>query len=460
MKRNRGMGIRRSLWLAIALTVASTVLGASALHGYYLYVGARQRLLLRVQTIAETYANQLVAKAALGQRDELRAFVDEVKWPQDSCLLALLSATGEPFIVRGNDQLFRAVWEENDLKELPGAVAWRRNAGDDETFPGFLLAAAPIEAENSAERFGTVLYAVRRHPQAGLSHQEIWSFFAKLILIAAAGVVIGFWWLNLQVLTPLSLLSRSHQEAKRRSKAGLLPTNRSDEIGELARVLASLHLDLDEWQQRVTQLERSVNDRVAAETQRITRELKQAEKKVWTDPLTKLGNRRLLDEKFAAIFQAQQAAGNELSIAMVDLDNFKNLNDNKGHHAGDELLKFTGELLRQCLREQDLAIRLGGDEFVLVLPSVSVVEAETIAKRTIAMFSQRAKLFDLDPQPSMSVGIASLSRHHPETPEGMLDMADNALYAAKQAGKAQVMLYQPNAAVVTADPTEAALLSK
>ena len=136
---------------------------------------------------------------------------------------------------------------------------------------------------------------------------------------------------------------------------------------------------------------------------------------------------------------------------MLDVDNFKILNDTLGHKAGDELLWFIGELLQQCVRVEDLAIRLGGDEFALLLPGASARNAKTIADRMSRLFAQRAALLDVDPKPAISVGVASLLEHRPDSPEDLIQMADLALYSAKRGGKSQVVIYtcKPEPATVT-----------
>jgi diguanylate cyclase (GGDEF)-like protein len=278
----------------------------------------------------------------------------------------------------------------------------------------------------------------------------VWGFFACLMIMAATGIVLGTWYLRLSVLKPLALLCCHGKDLKARRTDTVLPTNRPDEIGTLAKLLSDLHRDVERWRRRATGLQDSFSDRVDTEIAKIARELRQAKHKVWIDPLTRLGNRRLLDDKFADIFRAQQDSGDDFALVMIDVDNFKTLNDMLGHKAGDELLRFVGELLPQCVRAGDLAIRFGGDEFALLLPGASARNAKTIAERMSRLFAQQAALLDVDPKPAVSVGVASLLDHRPDSPEDLIQMADLALYSAKRAGKAQVAIY-------TCDPEPAAV---
>jgi diguanylate cyclase (GGDEF)-like protein len=150
-----------------------------------------------------------------------------------------------------------------------------------------------------------------------------------------------------------------------------------------------------------------------------------------------------LEEKLPEFFEAQVHAGHDLSLAMFDLDNFKGLNDTLGHAAGDELLQFVGELLRTALRSGDVAFRYGGDEFLLVCPGVSADAAANIADRLIRLFTQRAKLLTVQPEVSLSAGVASVRRHRPGSAGEMLKMADEALYRVKETGKRGVAIYEP-----------------
>jgi diguanylate cyclase (GGDEF)-like protein len=170
------------------------------------------------------------------------------------------------------------------------------------------------------------------------------------------------------------------------------------------------------------------------------RRLRRVEDRATIDPLTGLRNRRYLDTNLGQIVTAQRASGKDLSVVMMDLDNFKTLNDTCGHQAGDDLLRCTGELLRAVLRPTDHAIRYGGDEFLLLLPGVAAVEAFGITERLLKLFGQSASLVDLSGCVSLSAGVASRKADECDDGWQLIAKADAALYAAKRGGKNTVAL--------------------
>lgn len=440
MTRRQPLSLRTTLWLAMALTVASTALGAIGLQSYRLHRQAHLTEQLRTQAIAESYAAQLAPRMTAGRRADLTAYVRELAWHDDSRLLAVLGPSGETLTARGAVPMLDRYAALN--RQRPGHV-WHVKGTPSELTMEYTLAAVPIRSPLGEAALGTLVYAMVTPSSSMLLSIDNWGYFLYIVAIAATGLVLGFLWLKRKVVDPLALLGRVGESAASPPVGDPLPLERDDEIGMLARTLSTLQMDVEEWRQRANRLERSITARVAHATDRITRELKQAQRKIWTDPLTQLGNRRLLDEKFAEIFLAQEESGQELSIVMMDIDNFKPLNDSLGHPAGDDLLKFVGELLGGCLREQDLAVRYGGDEFMLILPSVSPEHAQAIAERTIAMFAQQARLLPAAVRPSISAGIASLQRNRPASAELLIRMADSALYEAKRGGKSRTCLYRP-----------------
>ncbi len=151
-----------------------------------------------------------------------------------------------------------------------------------------------------------------------------------------------------------------------------------------------------------------------------------------TDPLTGLFNRRALDERLDEEILRAVRFGYPLALLMIDLDNFKTVNDTYGHPIGDRLLQQVAACLRRSVRDWDFVARYGGDEFALVLPNMGYRAARRMALRlrqTIA-----STTWDLPPQDdiriSLSFGIAVYPKHG-ETKEALLAAADRALYQEK-----------------------------
>jgi diguanylate cyclase (GGDEF)-like protein len=152
-----------------------------------------------------------------------------------------------------------------------------------------------------------------------------------------------------------------------------------------------------------------------------------------TDELTGLYNRRYAQQTIEKEICACTEHHQPLTIAMFDLDDFKSINDNFGHHQGDLALKNVGALMFENLRESDTAARMGGDEFIIILPRTNIDQAYSILER----LSQ--KLVEAYPTPiRISVGVTSYIDGEPV--ENMLKRADNSLYKAKELGKNQIVI--------------------
>ncbi|MEK7207573.1 MAG: diguanylate cyclase, partial [Pseudomonadota bacterium] len=162
-----------------------------------------------------------------------------------------------------------------------------------------------------------------------------------------------------------------------------------------------------------------------------------------TDKLTGLRNRRLFDERLAEEILRAARYAKPLSLLMLDIDDFKRVNDTHGHPAGDKVLQSLGQLLRSQLRQMDLAARYGGEEFVFILPETDMVGSKLVAERI-----RRAVATELIRLPegqeigvTASLGIACYPLCG-DTAEILLAHADQALYTAKQEGRNRVCLYR------------------
>ena len=169
------------------------------------------------------------------------------------------------------------------------------------------------------------------------------------------------------------------------------------------------------------------------------------------DPLTGLGNHRAFHEELDRQVEAAMRYGTPLALILIDLDEFKSVNDSRGHAGGDRILRGFGELLSSTLRRADRAYRVGGDEFAVVLPHTDLEGARIVGRRVLAQALQPAlRLEDLQPV-SFSGGISSL----PELADSrakLFSQADAALYAAKRNGRTDVVTYDPSVEA-TAEPS-------
>jgi two-component system cell cycle response regulator len=158
-----------------------------------------------------------------------------------------------------------------------------------------------------------------------------------------------------------------------------------------------------------------------------------------TDALTGCYNRRALFERLEREVERVKRYDQGLALLLVDLDKFKDVNDARGHLAGDGVLRQVGELLRREARSVDIVARFGGDEFVLVLPETTQEGAVIFAERLRARIGEHD--FAEAGQPlyvTVSVGVAAMSAAQSETAEGLIARADSAMYEAKGGGRNQV----------------------
>jgi diguanylate cyclase (GGDEF)-like protein len=201
----------------------------------------------------------------------------------------------------------------------------------------------------------------------------------------------------------------------------------------LVPIIQNLLHELRSQQTAIAQLEAEMRQRVANRTDALERTINSLRQQATRDALTGLFNRRFLDQFLPQAIERNLKERNDLCLLMVDIDHFKILNDTLGHAAGDELLKSIGQLIRSAIRGQDVGCRLGGDEFVILLPDNSAEAGGVLAARLASMVDGLAKTLRVPKPPKLAVGVATLKASGCRTAEGLLAVADQALYEVKKA---------------------------
>ncbi|MCP4248720.1 MAG: diguanylate cyclase [bacterium] len=437
------------------MLLASVTLTAIVLHTWQmrgLAHNARRRTLgefvafgaLQVsQATGEVTDPAAVTEAALQQFDQWGWAATRADGGPAVLAAALCDQTGRPLRVWPPDTEFASVLADVTPDGAfcafqPVEVLGRRRQ--------LWIAAHPLDAQLAAPLEGRIVVLAAR-PRL-ITAWGLWlgTFAIPLTGVATLSFIIRLRWLRSRVGEPLRTLVRRPGE-READWVARLPTGRADELGGIARRTEEVVAELTTAQHQLHQLQSSLDSQVAERTREIHAMLKDAQHQAWIDPLTLLGNRRLLDERLEAVYREQRTRGGDLTLVMFDIDNFKVQNDTQGHTAGDDLLRFFGRLLRGSLRETDLGIRYAGDEFVILLLDVPAQNAAQLATRIVRLFGQHTSTLTTKPRVTLSAGVASMRLCGSEDGRELLTQADAALYQAKGEGKNGVCIATSMAAL-------------
>jgi diguanylate cyclase len=158
------------------------------------------------------------------------------------------------------------------------------------------------------------------------------------------------------------------------------------------------------------------------------------------DALTGLLNRRAMVELLAREHPRIERGQGPLSVALLDIDWFKRINDSLGHGAGDEVLRRFAAILRDQLRAADALARWGGEEFLLLMPGTSLQDAQVVLERLRSELAASAAFSDVAPGLTVSFSAGIVEVADGESQDGAIDRADRALYQAKQSGRDRIVV--------------------
>jgi diguanylate cyclase len=218
---------------------------------------------------------------------------------------------------------------------------------------------------------------------------------------------------------------------------------KADDIGKLSGFVGEV---MKETRGIQTNVEHSREELAAAREQALRHqarvrelegEIAQLSDRLHEDALTQVLNRRGLDRSFDVEAARADRRGEPLCLAILDVDNFKQVNDKFGHHAGDLALVHLASVIRQVIRPFDVISRYGGEEFVLLLPHTDLAQATLILTRVQRELTKRFFLHNNERVLiTFSAGVGA--REPNEQEDALLERADKALYRAKQSGKNRV----------------------
>jgi diguanylate cyclase (GGDEF)-like protein len=432
---------------ATALVVILMMSVAAAASGYLLQSS--------VKLAQEQHKEQLIQLAAMLAKTSAQQCAE-----RDSARLRVLAreaADGMP--------LLYVVFTDLDGLELASARHGSVDASDYAAGPGrgkppvvgvptirragnggqaFLDMAYPVNLSTGAGRVELVGY-MRTGMTLGRWHQTMSS---KLDLVVGVGslatgiaVVLGFFLIR-RIISPLEGLAQAMAEFSQGNLTIRSPVGRRDEIGRLAVAFNRMADQHQHTHERIIRLNIELEERVNERTAQL-REL------AARDFLTGLYNRRHFNEVLERSFSEAIRYEHDLSCIMLDLDDFKAVNDAYGHQVGDKLIVLTAGTISSQLRAADVAARYGGDEFIVLLPQTGEERARVLAKRIVDKFAKDVsrELPHLDA--GMSSGIASLQHLQIPDAESLVRSADHAMYEAKAGGKNQIVLAGMPAATIS-----------
>ncbi len=397
----------------MAIVIASTCIAMTLATITFTiqYTNAIQRdLQTRIEIQSKALAQNIAAAVIFGDtstgEEVLSAFaVDET----------VLAAT-----VRSNDEIF-VEYRAQELEPKSG------HADRDSHYTN-----TPIEIDG--EQIGEITVLVS-YQQLNSRVYGIIGFSLLTFFIALAIAVAISYRLQRAISQPiLKLRDFANKVATDSNYKSRIELSSDDEIGDLAHAFDHM---LGQIEHRDSHLEKQVRQRTA-ELEKLADEFRH---RAFHDSLTGLPNRALLNERFDSIISHADRTHSLIGALLLDLDNFKTINDTMGHDFGDELLKLIAHRIQAVIRGEDIISRIGGDEFVIMVQDISTAEdLEVIAQNILTELRKEIVLFDQRIKSSVSIGGAI----YPKDGTDLLTLkrnSDLAMYSAKESGKNQYRLF-------------------
>ncbi len=423
--RSTFLGLQaRATIVVVAIVLAVTALTCG------LYLKLAQQLAVGLQTSQVSHLAKLVARSASaplteGNGVELASLTRDFAMGDAIVSVVIADPTGYAIAASGPGDDYLAVVRAEGRSITAGS-------------PFSMLVTFPIQRATSAEDPSQP--HLLGYAQVAVSLDRTMREFAATIDVAS-GVGIASVLLTIplaflgvrRIVVPLNNIRATAARIADGDLSARTRVSRNDEIGQLANSFDEMASELSRSHAEVVALNQGLEQRVRQRTLQLS-ELASRE------PLTGLYNRRHFREILERRFSESVRYGSDLACMMIDLDDFKTVNDRFGHQQGDQVLLAVAAALSSQLRAADLAARYGGDEFVVLLPQTGADRAAGLADRIAQKFHLDRQARFPEMQATLSIGIASLRGSCSETADNLIRSADRALYAAKNRGKDRIEL--------------------
>ena len=268
------------------------------------------------------------------------------------------------------------------------------------------------------------------------ARQRLYASLPILLLVILFTAVASLYLVRF-VVRPLHELVQKAKQISSGDYSAQVDIRGSDEISQLACTFNDMAKEI-----------RSHTEDLSSKVAQRTAELEKVNEEIRllsiTDPLTGCFNRRYMDQHLALALEQAKRYQRNLSIAICDIDHFKQVNDTWGHPAGDCVLSEVGLALRSSLRQSDWVARFGGEEFIVVLPETDCSNAQTIVEKLRCRLEELQVPFDGKTlKITASFGLASLDHEKGESVSDLLGRSDAYLYEAKRNGRNRVVFQKP-----------------